>query len=40
VQKASNAALVVFRVEQVDEAVKVLQQSGTHILGEDEVYKL
>jgi hypothetical protein len=40
VQKASNAALVVFRVEQVDEAVKVRQQSGTHILSEDEIYKL
>jgi len=40
VQKASSAALVVFRVEQVDEAVKVLQQSGTRILSEDEVCKL
>ncbi|TEB04543.1 hypothetical protein Psch_03303 [Pelotomaculum schinkii] len=40
VQKASSAALVVFRVEQVDEAIKVLQQSGTRILSEDEVYQL
>ena len=40
VQKASSAALVVLRVEQVDEAVKVLQQSGTRILSEDEVCKL
>jgi len=40
VQKASSAALVVFRVEQVEEAVKVLQQSGTRILNEDEVCKL
>ncbi|MDD4238902.1 MAG: ACT domain-containing protein [Desulfotomaculaceae bacterium] len=37
VQKASSAALVVFRVEQVDEAVKVLQQSGNRILSENEV---
>lgn len=40
VQKASNAALVVFRVEQVDEAISVLQQSGIHILGEEEVCRL
>lgn len=38
VQKVSNAALVVFRVEQLDEAVKVLQQEGIRILGGDEVY--
>lgn len=40
VQKASSAALVVFRVEQLDEAVRVLQETGTRILGEDEVYLL
>lgn len=38
IQKVSNAALVVFRVEQLDEAVKVLQQEGIRILGGDEVY--
>lgn len=40
VQKASSAALVVFRVEQLDEAVIALQKEGTRILGEDEVYQL
>lgn len=40
VQKASSAALVVFRVEQVEEAIKVLQQSGIHILSENEVCRL
>lgn len=40
VQKASSAALVVFRVEQVDEAVKALQQGGLHILSGDEVDQL
>lgn len=40
VQKASSAALVVFRVEQVEEAIKVLQQSGTRILSENEVCRL
>ena len=39
-QKSASAALVVFRVEQLDEAVKVLQASGTRILSGDEVYKL
>lgn len=39
-QKASKAALVVFRVERLEEAVKVLQENGTRILGEDEVYLL
>jgi hypothetical protein len=37
VQKASSAALVVFRVEQLDEAIKALQASGTRILSEQEV---
>lgn len=37
VQKASSAALVVFRVDQVDEAEKVLQQNGIHSLSEEEV---
>ncbi|HOV78936.1 MAG TPA: ACT domain-containing protein [Bacillota bacterium] len=40
VQKASNAALVVFRVEQIDEAVKALQKEGTRILSGEEVYRL
>lgn len=40
VQKASNAALVVFRVEQLDEAVKVLQENGIHVMTGEDVYKL
>lgn len=40
VQKTPSAALVVLRVEQLDEAVKALQESGIHILSEEEVYKL
>ena len=39
-QKTSNAALVVFRVEQLDEAVKALQKEGVRILSGEEVYKL
>ncbi|MCL6639646.1 MAG: ACT domain-containing protein [Firmicutes bacterium] len=39
-QKASSAALVVFRVEQVDEAVRVLQAEGIRLLSEEEVYLL
>lgn len=38
--KSAAAALVVFRVEQLDEAVKVLHGSGTRILSGDEVYRL
>lgn len=37
VQKASSAALVVFRVELPDEAIRVLQESGTRLLSEEEV---
>lgn len=39
-QKISNAAFVVFRVEQLDEAIKVLQEKGIKILPEQEVYAL
>jgi hypothetical protein len=39
VQKTANAALVVFRVEQLEEAVKVLLASGAHVMSGDEVYK-
>jgi len=38
--KSAADALVVFRVEKLDEAVKVLQGSGTRILSGDEVYRL
>jgi hypothetical protein len=40
VKKASNAALVVFRVEQIDQAVEVLLANNVRILGENEVYSL
>ncbi|HHU86230.1 MAG TPA: ACT domain-containing protein [Peptococcaceae bacterium] len=40
VQKASSAALVVFRVEQLDEAVRALQENGIRLLSEEEVYQL
>ncbi|MDD4335000.1 MAG: ACT domain-containing protein [Desulfotomaculaceae bacterium] len=40
VQKASNAALVVFRVEQLDEAVKVLQENDIHVMTGKDVYQL
>lgn len=39
-QKASKAALVVFRVEQLDEAIKILREKGIRILSEQEVYAL
>lgn len=40
VQKATNAALVVFRVEQVDEAVKVLMDNQISVLDGNIVYKI
>ncbi|AGL01574.1 ACT domain-containing protein [Desulfoscipio gibsoniae] len=39
-QKATNAALVVFRVEQLSEAVEVLQKNNVSILTESQVYSL
>lgn len=39
-QKATNAALVVFRVEQLDEAIKVLQENNISILEGNKVYSL
>lgn len=40
VQKTAKAALVVFRVEQLDETIRTLQENGIRILGEQEVYTL
>ncbi|MCL6447034.1 MAG: amino acid-binding protein [Armatimonadetes bacterium] len=40
VQKTAKAALVVFRVEQLDETIRTLQENGVRILGEQEVYTL
>ncbi|PKM83389.1 MAG: amino acid-binding protein [Firmicutes bacterium HGW-Firmicutes-14] len=39
-EKSSNDALVVFRVEQLDEAVKLLTGNGVNVLKGAEVYKL
>lgn len=39
-QKATNAALVVFRVEQIDKAIDVLQKNNVSILGGNRVYTL
>ena len=39
-QKATNAALVVFRVEQLDEAIKVLQENNVSVLEGSKVYSL
>jgi len=39
-EKASNAALVVFRVEQLEEAIKILRTKGVKIMTEQEVYAL
>ena len=38
--KTSEMAFVVFRVEQLDEAIKVLQDNGVRILSEKEVYSI
>ncbi|HBV96113.1 MAG: amino acid-binding protein [Peptococcaceae bacterium BICA1-7] len=38
--RASQAALVVFRVEQIDEAIRVLQEKGIKILGGKDVYEM
>lgn len=40
VTQTTTAALNVFRVEQVDEAIKVLQENGVRIVPGDEVYQI
>ncbi len=40
VRKASSDALVVFRVEQLDEAVEALRGAGIRVISGDEVYQL
>lgn len=39
-QKATSAALVVFRVEQLDSAIRILLENGIKILQAEEVYSL
>lgn len=40
VQKDPQKALVVFRVEQLDKAVEVLQANGITLLSSEQVYKM
>lgn len=40
VEKASNNAVVIFRIENLDEAIKTLQSHGVNILTAQEVYSL
>lgn len=39
-EKSSNDALVVFRVEQIDDAIQLLAKSGIKLLENEKVYKL
>ncbi len=39
-EKSSSAALVVFRVEQIDQAVEILGKNEINVLRGEEVYKL
>ncbi|WP_418791647.1 ACT domain-containing protein [Phosphitispora sp. TUW77] len=39
-EKASNNALVVFRVEQIDDAVALLTKHGVNVVQGSDVYKL
>lgn len=39
-EKSSNDALVVFRVEQIDDAIQLLAKSGINLLENEKVYKL
>jgi hypothetical protein len=38
VEKSGESAIVVFRVEQLDEAIKALQGSGFKVMREEDVY--
>ncbi|SJZ86896.1 amino acid-binding protein [Selenihalanaerobacter shriftii] len=40
VEKSSNDALVVFRVESIEEAVNTLESKGFNLLSANEVYEL
>jgi len=40
VEKSSENAVVIFRIENVDEAIKALQSRGVRILSAEEVYAL
>ena len=40
VEKAKDNAIVVFRFEELDKVIKILQESKVNILREEEVYRL
>ncbi|MEG6520484.1 ACT domain-containing protein [Desulfotomaculum sp. 1211_IL3151] len=40
VTQNSSAALIVFRVEQVDEAIHVLEENGVRVVPGDKVYQI
>ncbi len=40
VEKSGESAIVVFRVEQLDQAIKALQTSGYTVMREDDVYRI
>lgn len=40
VEKSSENAVVIFRIENVDQAIKALQSKGVRILSAEEVYAL
>jgi hypothetical protein len=40
VEKSGKSAIVVFRVEQLDQAIKALQVSGYTVMREDDVYRI
>jgi len=40
VEKSGESAIVVFRVELLDEAIRALQGSGYKVLREEEVYRI
>ncbi|GAB6179606.1 ACT domain-containing protein [Desulfotomaculum defluvii] len=40
VTQSSSAALIVFRVEQVDEAINVLKENGVNVVPGEKVYQI
>lgn len=40
VEKSGQSAIVVFRVEQLDQAIRALQGSGYTVLSEENVYRI
>ena len=40
VEKKAQGAVVIFRVEEIDRAIGILQQKGVNLLTGEEVYKL